>query len=608
MPLLRRITLFLGAATWISSSARCVLLLAGLIALPRAAVGSSSDSVGADLRAQGRELAVQEVGSEARLFGAPHFYLWGPAMFSRHDVERQKWIPLARALRDAPVGSLRETLRSLFPKDAQQALDELAGAQWPMNYLTLSVAQAIEQAMGDPRLLGLAAATDKSEIVEKNRQALAQDLAEFVQPPRSWGDGFSITLLEEIHEAGIGRALLLLSDLYEDTVRPDVTKRAQELGYVVGPYDSYHSVHSPNAHPDQTWETAQFDEAAFRNGRIIKAEGERQGGFKNRGFHLAPAAAWPYVQERVATLLDRNGYLAWFVDCDATAECFDDFNPLHPATRVEDIQLRRSRLGWLEEDQRLLVGSEGGSALFSDVIHFGHGPQTPYLAHLDPAFRDEKSPHFLGRHRPSDTPAISFKPIPLPPSLRTPYFGPRVRIPLYRAALGDEVIVSHHWSFDSLKLSDVETTRALMEVLYMVPPMYHVNRETWPKRREKIVRHVSFWSPLHEHLAAAPLTRFEWLTDDRMVQRTTFLTASGEVTLSVNFSDRSQAGFPPLSATVQGNVPFPSRFYQRAGNQPVPSISPASGPEALRGRAPAPPGGRDPVILTEAASIARDPK
>ena len=208
--------------------------------------------------------------------------------------------------------------------------------------------------------------------------------------------------------------------------------------------------------------------------------------------------------------------------------------------------------------------SEGGSALFAGVIHFAHGPHTPYLGHLDPAFRDDKSPHFLGRHWPSDTPAISFKPVPLPPSLRSPYFDPGVRIPLYQAALGDEVIVSHHWSADSLKFSDVETTRALMEILYMVPPMYHLNRETWPERRAKVLPHVAFWSPLHRQLATAPLTRFEYLTDDRMVQRTTFAPSSGAVTITVNFSARPQAGLAPLSATVGGAVKFPQTVYLRS--------------------------------------------
>jgi len=69
---------------------------------------------------------------------------------------------------------------------------------------------------------------------------------------------------------------------------------------------------------------------------------------------------------------------------------------------------------------------------------------------------------------------------------------------------------------------------------------------------------------LHQKLATASLARFEWLTDDRMVQRTTFETSSGPVTISANFSDRSQAGLPPLSATVGGAPRFPKPVYSRS--------------------------------------------
>ena len=209
----------------------------------------------------------------------------------------------------------------------------------------------------------------------------------------------------------------------------------------------------------------------------------------------------------------------------------------------------------------MIVGSEGGSVLFADVIHFGHGVHTPYLGHLDPAFQDAKSPHFLGRHWPPDTPEQSFKAVPVPPSLITPYFDPTVRFPLYQAALGDELIATHHWSFDSLKFSDIVGTRALLEILYLVPPMYHLNREAWPKRKDRILHHVNFWSPLHRQLSMAPLVNFEWLTENRQLQRTTFATAQREVTITVNFSDSEQSGFPPRSASVDGAIELETRTY-----------------------------------------------
>ena len=381
-----------------------------------------------------------------------------------------------------------------------------------MNFLTVAISEAINKALSKDDLLKSAHEVTPAEVIRRNQKALHDAFPDYLNSPETWGDGLSIPMLENLHTAGIDRALLLLGDLYGDSFRPDVVAQADKFGFLLGPYDSYHSVHSPKALPDNTWETAQFDNAAFENGRVLKADGSGRAGFKKRGYFFSPQAAWPYVKQRVNRITAQAPYSAWFIDCDATAECFDDYNPAHPATRIDDTKIRRQRLDWLETNHHMVVGSEGGSVLFSDVIHFGHGIQTPYIGHLDPAFRDKSSKSYLGRFWPSDTPDNSFKPAVVPPSLMTPYFDPTARIPLYQAALGDELIVNHHWSFDSLKLSDVKQTRELMEILYMVPPMYHLNREMWPKRRNEILKHLTFWSPLHRQLATAHLTAFDCLT------------------------------------------------------------------------------------------------
>lgn len=511
-----------------------------------------------------RSLAAKATALPAvtNLFGAPHIYLWGPALFSRHDVDKNKWPRFARALRDAETNSIAGRFVAQFSVSQRENLATLAAAEWAEEWLTLDVATALNAALAERTPLQLPAKLPWATAVRSNSLALAGALREFVHDPATWGDGFSLPMLEALRGAGIDRALLLLSDLYGTSPRPDVARKAAELGYLIGPYDSYHSVHNPQAPPDATWETAQFNQAAYAQGRVQNADGSGHGGFKGRGYHLSPAAAWPYVRQRVQGQLEQTPFSAWFIDCDATAECFDDYNPLHPATKVDDIQTRRERLRWLEAEKRLVVGSEGGSVLFADVIHFGHGPQTPYLGHLAKEFKDPNSPCFLGRHWPADTPANYFKASPVPRSLVSPYFDPRVRIPLYRAALGDEVLVSHHWSFDSLKLSDVAGERELMELLYLVPPMYHLNRATWPQRQQRLVRHFQFWSPLHRQLATALLIRFEILAPDRLLQRTTFRGPDGDVTITVNFSGTEVKGFPPQSATVAGASTVAQTVFQ----------------------------------------------
>jgi hypothetical protein len=265
---------------------------------------ASAKDPGAVPRARSLAQKAAELPHVSRLFGAPHFYLWGPAMFSRHDVPRNKWVPLAKALRDAATGTDAARLRGSFSSDQRRSLNELAGAEWPMNHLLLDVAQAVDAAMTSRSLLGLAETTALAEVAVKNRARIAKALAPFANPPETWGDGLSVTLLNDLHGAGIDRALLLLSDLY------------------------------------------------------------------------------------------------------------------------------------------------------------------------------------------------------------------------------------------------------------------HLNRETWPRRKESITRHFAFWSPLHRVLATAPLVRFQWLSDDRLVQRTTFRHSSGDTTITVNFSTDARSVFPACSATVTGLIALTQRIYQ----------------------------------------------
>lgn len=499
---------------------------------------------------------IKDLPATERLLGAPHIYLWGPALFCSQDIRKDKLLSFAKSLETASPRSIGGRLKELFTEEQLASLHELATGNVLKPY---TLAGAIDSALSRPELLGLSVDTPPQEILAKNRQAFAAAYADSLMPVETWGDGASFPLLSALKESGIDRALLLLSDLYQRSVRPDVAAYANDSGYLYGPYDSYHSIHSPDA--NDTWETAQFDEAAFKSGAVINADGTGHQGFLGRGFHFAPQVAWPYVKRRVGGILDQAPYSAWFIDCDATAECFEDYSPEHPTTKVKDTTLRRERLKWLESERKMVVGSEGGSVLFADLIHFGHGVHTPYIIHLEPAFRDHESPYFLGGYFPPGAPAREFQPTPIPPSVKTPYFDPTVRIPLYQAAVGDEVINTHHWSMDSLKFSDIAQVRELMEILYMVPPMYHLNRENWPLRQDRIVAHFKFWSPLHRQLATAPLTSFEYLSDDKLVQRATYQTAQGLVTVTVNFADSAHGEHAPFSATVAGSIELDERVY-----------------------------------------------
>lgn len=337
-----------------------------------------------------------------------------------------------------------------------------------------------------------------------------------------WGDGISPEMMETLHVEGFDRLWLGADGWDKLRDSPETIAKAKEFGYLIGPYDSYHSIHSPDAKPDETWETAQFDRKLYETGAIVRWNGKKRAGFQRKGYLLSPLVAQPYVEKRVSGLMKTLHCNSWFIDCDAFGEVFDDFSPQHPATQEEDMKARLKRLAWIRDTYHLVIGSEGGSAYAASTLHFAHGMMTPVIGFDDLDLKNPASPYFLGRYAPPNAPTVFFRQAPLKPAYYRFFFDPRFRLPLYQTAFHDSVIATHHWSAPSLKFSDQISERALLELLYGVPPLYHLNRQEFARQSAWMKAQYAFFSPLHKETALLPLTEFAWLTPDHSVQRTVF--------------------------------------------------------------------------------------
>jgi hypothetical protein len=479
------------------------------------------------------------------LLGAAHAYLWDAGVFSHLDVTDWKGFcaklieegdvgldtPASTVENPAPLGRM---IWSTFDDEAKQSARQIVENPWPGAYAKKAVAGAVSDYL-ENKIKHLANMNPREVALKE----FTDHFAGLIRPADDWGDGISTKILDELHGAGIDRMVLCLGDLNSARYKPQVAARADELGYLFGPYDSYHSIHPPEGDPgydaNNTWDTAQFPPELFAAGGIVKEDGTMSAGFKKVGYHLSPLAARPYVEERVNDYMSRTPFSAVFVDCDAFGQFFDDYSPDHAATKRDDMLARLDRLRWLSEAHGLVVGSEGGSGYAAPVIHFAHGMLTPVIGWGDTDLKDKASPYYVGAYWPPDGPAIFTKQVPLKLAYKPFYYDPRYRLPLYQTVFHDSVIATHHWGNASLKFADQVRTVALLEQLYNVPPLYHLNLSEWKKHQGHILKHYAFFSPLHRELALQPMTGFEWLTDDRLVQRTTF---GDGTTITVNFGDQ----------------------------------------------------------------------
>lgn len=471
----------------------------------------------------------------ARQLGAPHFYVWGHDLLSRYDV--RDWKSFATKLEAS-----QEILATLSD-EAKTQVHEMTTEPYPSDYAKRLVA---------------------GELCKLGVDKLTHTFPDAFTDPKTWGDGVSTKMLDALHDAGIDRAVLTTGDLYSAREKPQVAVRANELGYLFAPYDSYDAVHKPTE--TDTWETAQFDQHLYDTGGVVLRDGKKKTGFKKKGFLVNPVAARPYVEKRVNDLYSKVPFTAWFIDCDAFGEVFDDYSPLHPSTQVEFAKARCDRLAWIRGSHDLVIGSEGGTAFAAPFIHFAEGITTPVIGWGDPDLTSKASKYYLGKYFPPDGPDVFLKSVPLKPYYAKFYFDPRHRLPLYEIVFHDSVIATHHWSAASLKFADQAQTVALFEQLYNVPPLYHLNLAEWKKRRERIVEQFKFFSPVHRRLGTLAMTGFDYLSDDKLVQRTTF--SDGSVIIA-NFSDRvfdrDGESIPAHGAAVREAADGELRVYSPPG-------------------------------------------
>lgn len=487
-----------------------------------------------------------------RLLGAPHAYLWDAGLFSHLDATDWKGFA-AKLIEEGKVDSgggadtLGKRIWDSFNDEARKSAVEITTEQWPSKYIKRVVAAQVGdyltkqievEAGASPQAEGPQTQDPREAVLG----AFTDDFAGLVRGYNAWGDGISTKLLDKFQAVGLDRMNLCLGGLSDADAKPQVAQYASELGYLFGPYDSYHSIHAPDANPNNTWETAQFGWDLYNAGGIVKADGSMSAGFKKTGYHLSPSAARPYVEARVNHVFDHVPFNSVFVDCDAFGQFFDDYSPDHPATKRQDMLERLDRLDWLNRQRGLVVGSEGGSGYASPVIHFAHGMFTPVIGWGDPDFKDKQSPYYMGAYWPPGGPTTFTLQAPLKPKYKKFYYDPRYRLPLYQIVFHDSVIATHHWGNASIKFKDQVPTVALLEQLYNVPPLYHLNHAEFKKHKNHILAHYAFFSPLHRELALQPMTGFDWLTDDRLIQQTTF--ANGTQII---------ANFGEQASTIEGH-------------------------------------------------------
>lgn len=451
-----------------------------------------------------------------KLIGASHLYLWGDRLLVEQDV--RDWATLKALL---PRAWIRKDAEAL------QALTAAHSGPYVQQVLVTAINAALaEQFPGDTAV-----------AMQQRRHQLDATLGRALQPEALRGDSASPRMIHALQAAGLPRLWLGLPDWTAGWASPGAVGAAVQAGYLVAPYDSYDTA-LPDGNDNPSWLSAQLGQDAFERCGIMKPDGQRIKGFQGSGVYTNAACIRPLMERRVHDLRAQTPYNSWFLDVAATGMLFDDSDPAKPTSQAQDAANRNAALAWLSDTQKLVVGSEVGSAVVNRHIVFAHGAQTAGFGWADPQMRRERgSPYYLGAWAPEHQPAFFFRQSQLKPRYQQLYFNPARRLPLLQAAFHDSVVSTHHWTLDSLKFRESRSTTELLQQLYNVPPLLNVSVATAAPRIAYLRQLDAFFRPVHEQLFEQALVDFRWRDAAGQVQQTTF--ADGSVIVA-NFSDRPQ--------------------------------------------------------------------
>ncbi|MEC0089111.1 glycoside hydrolase [Paenibacillus macquariensis] len=494
----------------------------------------------------------EENSNIEKLYGAPHAYFWDRTVISEENI---KWAKL----KDSFPEKLRLWIQGLLTtkvedgSELSSAFEDLNNLDYLDKYTKNRIVKGLSAVMQlkefyNPEIFS---ESDKEtqkllnaglenlnpvELINLNKRLLKSILGDVVDPIEKWADANTVDVIKDMKNSGLENMWIGLDDWQEGFIKLELVKEAEDQGYLIGAYDSYHSIHEPGK---EQWVTAKFkDTSLYENATVTNKDGDKIEGFQGQGRKLNPTLAMPSVKERITSILNTGvAFNSWFLDTDGTGEIYDDYSPEHVTTEEEDIQARIQRMEYLQKEWGMVVGTEGGNDFANKTIAFAHGIETPSFSWMDEDMgKNKESEYYVGRYYSSNggVPELFSKQIPVKDKYKKLFLDSYYTIPLYKLVYNDSVITTHWWGWGTLKFEDEISNRMLYEILYNVPPLYHIDKQEWEKHKETIVKHSKVWSNFSKKAIKQEMTDFQMISDDRLVQMTEYGEALSVV---ANFSE-----------------------------------------------------------------------
>lgn len=361
-----------------------------------------------------------------------------------------------------------------------------------------------------------------------------------------WGTGRTEQALDLLSSLGIKNLWIGYDEGKNDKykVNKKFIEKAKKLSYLVGPYDTWENIQDP-----KTSDTPlSIFPNAWPKAAIVNENGKKMPGFHNRGYE---ASSEYFARQKPINkdLYDRankfksTGINSYFLDVDATGTLHDDYSEDHPMNTAKDMQNRITRLKHLR-DMKFVLGSETAVYWAVPYLSFAHGNNAVFNNPHWTLARDKKA---YGRWFPSERPEFFFKSISAPKDYEDTKYNPLYRIPLFQTVFHDSIITTDRLEIPITKFKNLKEKRLLIGLLYGVPSIWSLDIKQIKDYSKDLKKISAFFQAYHKKIGGVQLTKFSYLTEDKLVQQTQF----GEIaTATVNFSNRIYNNIPANSIEI----------------------------------------------------------
>lgn len=273
------------------------------------------------------------------------------------------------------------------------------------------------------------------------------------------------------------------------------------LGWLLGSYENFQDVYPADTPLDWVNKEGWPEQAVlFQQGGWMKGWPAKHNGKIYYAAVRSARAAVDYVHSILDARL-AHGQNAVFLDTTTATGPVEDWSPLHPMRKSQDLRYKMAQLGY-GAGLGLIVGSESGHDGALRVADYFEGMQSPWIGRFDDAG------YVLHTVRPPTAAMLKWD------------LSPQYRAPLFDLAWHDSYVGYEYWGDAANRLPDQWGRKDLFSALYAQPQLWILDEQRWSEQKEAAIKSYRTWSPVVRHLFGQRMTDWKVLDQAGQIQET----------------------------------------------------------------------------------------